>query len=75
MSEALNRGAGSSWRSSEALTMRWADQYGHVKVEVIPHYGPNPARLRDGTPIPVSIQRRVLAPDGRVLQDMTHPNV
>lgn len=74
MSQALNRGQGSSWRASEALTMRWADQYGHVHVQVVPHYGANPMRLPDGTPIPIAIRRKVTAPDGTVLQDSSHLN-
>jgi hypothetical protein len=70
----LNRGAGSPWRASESLTMLWAREHGSVRVDVWPVYGPNPARLADGTSVPRAVRRRVTAPDGTVLQDATHLN-
>jgi len=74
MTEALNRGAGSPWRASEERAIRWAVAHGHVTVHVEPIYDATPPRLSDQTPIPGAIRRVILAPDGTVLEDITHPN-
>jgi hypothetical protein len=74
MTEALNRGAGSPWRASEERAIRWAATHGHVTVHVEPLYDATPPRLSDQTPIPRAIRRVILAPDGTVLEDITHPN-
>jgi hypothetical protein len=74
MKPALNRGAGSPWRASEARTIKWAKQFGSVNVEVEPIYDARPPRLVDGTPIPKAIHRRVIAPDGQVLEDRSFLN-
>jgi hypothetical protein len=70
----LNRGEGSPWRAAEAETIRLADKYGSVTVEVTPVYDTNPPRLPNGTPIPKEINRKVIAPDGKVLLDISYPN-
>jgi hypothetical protein len=70
----LNRGEGSPWRAAEAETIRLADKYGSVMVEVTPIYDSNPLRLPNGTPIPKGIHRKVIAPDGKVLLDITYLN-
>ena len=70
----LNRGDGSPWRAAEEDTIRLADKYGSVTVEVTPIYDANPQRLPIGTPIPKGIHRKVVAPDGQVLQDLTFIN-
>jgi DNA/RNA endonuclease G (NUC1) len=70
----LNRLEGSPWRASEIDTMRWARQYESVTVLVEPIYDSEPDRLRDGTPIPKAVRRRVTAPDGTVLQDASFLN-
>ncbi|MET0399279.1 MAG: DNA/RNA non-specific endonuclease, partial [Longimicrobiaceae bacterium] len=74
MTEALNRGAGSAWRASEDRAIRWAATHGHVTVHVEPLYDATPPRLSDQTPIPRAIRRVIMAPDGTVLEDITHPN-
>ncbi len=74
MTEALNRGPGSPWRASEDRAIRWAVTHGHVTVHVEPIYDAAPPRLSDNTPIPGAIRRVVMAPDGTVLEDITHPN-
>lgn len=70
----LNRGEGSPWRAAEEDTIRLADEHGSVTVEVTPIYDANPQRLPNGTPIPKGIHRKVVAPDGQVLQDLTFIN-
>lgn len=70
----LNRGEGSPWRAAEANTIRMADIFGSVTVEVTPIYDANPQRLPNGTPIPKGIHRKVMAPNGLVLQDLTFIN-
>jgi hypothetical protein len=74
MEPSLNRGEGSPWRAAEMRTIDYADHYGGVEVEMIPEYGQNPRRLPSGTPIPSTVQRRVIAPDGTVLEDLTFDN-
>ncbi len=74
MTEALNRGPGSPWRASEDRAIRWAAAHGHVTVHVEPIYDATPPRLGDQTPIPSAIRRVIMAPDGTVLEDITHPN-
>ncbi|MEW5931769.1 MAG: DNA/RNA non-specific endonuclease, partial [Gemmatimonadota bacterium] len=74
MTEALNRGAGSPWRASEERAIQWAVRYGHVTVQVEPVYDATPPTLKDGTPIPKAIRRAITAPDGTVLEDITHLN-
>ncbi len=74
MTEALNRGPGSPWRASEERAIRWAVTHGHVTVHVEPLYDATPPRLSDNTPIPRAIRRVIMAPDGTVLEDITHPN-
>lgn len=65
----------SAWRQSEHRTVNeYAPRYGSVVVEIEPVYGANPRRLPDGTPIPVAVRRRVVAPDGTVLEDQSHLN-
>jgi hypothetical protein len=65
----------SAWRQSEHRTVNdYARRYGSVTVEVEPIYADKPKRLRDGTPIPTAVRRRVIAPDGTVLEDQTHLN-
>jgi DNA/RNA endonuclease G (NUC1) len=70
----LNRGAGSRWRLSEQATTNFARLHGRVRVVVEPSYAANPPRLRDGTPIPDTITRRVYAPDGTELLNETFDN-
>lgn len=70
----LNRGAGSPWRAAESRTMGYADRFGEVHVEVRPLYDANPQRLPNGMPIPSTVNRRVIAPDGAVLEDLTFNN-
>lgn len=70
----LNRGEGSPWRTAEEETIRLADEHGNVTVEVTPIYDANPPRLPNGTPIPKAIHRKVVTPDGQVLQDQTFLN-
>lgn len=70
----LNRGEGSPWRAAEAETIRLADKYGSVTVEIAPIYDSNPLRLPNGTPIPKGIHRKVIAPDGKILLDITYLN-
>lgn len=74
MTEKLNRGKGSTWRASETSTMKYAQDYGEVMVVIEPIYADNPPRLSDGTPIPHSIRRTIIAPDGRVLESFVHVN-
>ncbi|HEX6675490.1 MAG TPA: DNA/RNA non-specific endonuclease, partial [Actinomycetes bacterium] len=74
MTPELNRGAGSPWRAAERETVDLAREYGSVRVEVEPVYANDPARLRDGTPIPDTINRRVYAPDGTLLRDESFEN-
>ena len=74
MAPELNRGAGSPWRAAERATVELAREYGSVRVEVEPVYANDPARLRDGTPIPDTINRRVYAPDGTLLRDQSFDN-
>ncbi|MFM2052825.1 MAG: hypothetical protein RL456_862 [Pseudomonadota bacterium] len=70
----LNRGAGSPWRAAESRTIRYADKYGQVRVVVKPQYDAKPQRLPNGTPIPTTVNRRVIAPNGTVLEDITFNN-
>ncbi len=70
----LNRGEGSLWRAAEVETVRLADKYGTVTVEVTPVYEANPPRLPNGTPIPKEIHRKVIAPDGKILLDISYSN-
>ncbi len=74
MTEKANRGKGSPWRASEANTIGLADEHGSVTVEVEPHWDAKPKRLSDGTPIPSKITRRIIAPDGKVLEEVTVDN-
>jgi hypothetical protein len=69
MTPELNRGAGSPWREAEARTVELARERGSVRVEIEVHYAEHPPTLRDGTPIPDSFNRRVIAPDGTMLRD------
>jgi hypothetical protein len=73
MMETLNQGK--RWRTAEERSFRYATKLGSVIVEVEPIYPPKPDRLSDGTPIPVAIRRRVISPDGKVLEDRTYPNI
>lgn len=70
----LNRGAGSPWRASEQRAIDLAQQHGSVMVRNEPIYDANPPRLPDGTPIPRAVRRTITAPDGTVLEDITHLN-
>ena len=56
----------SGWQKGHLAkkTMKWANEYGGVEVKVEPVYEPNPPRLRDGTPIPKGITRRVTKLNG-----------
>ncbi|MFV8750117.1 DNA/RNA non-specific endonuclease [Nannocystaceae bacterium ST9] len=71
---ASNRGRGSPWRQSERNAMAWAQTFGSVDVHTEFIYAANPPRLADGTPIPLAIRRRITAPDGTVLEDISHLN-
>lgn len=75
MTRDLNRGPGSPWRAAERATCDLAKQHGSVRVEVEPRYARDPVRLRDGTPVPETISRRVYGPDGRLLRDDTFDNI
>ncbi|MGY4828758.1 eCIS core domain-containing protein [Sphaerotilaceae bacterium SBD11-9] len=70
----LNRGAGSPWRAAESRTITYASKYGQVRVLVEPKYDANPQRLPNKAPIPTTIRRTVIAPDGTVLEDITFNN-
>lgn len=70
----LNRGPGSPWRKAEQDTCVLASKHGAVRVEVEPRYAKDPPRLRDGTPIPETINRRVYGPDGTLLRDDSFRN-
>jgi hypothetical protein len=76
MTRELNEGinGASAWRQSEENTMKNANRFGHVIVEVTPIYNSNPLRLSDGTPIPRAITRTVKAPDGTILESVTYLN-
>ncbi len=69
MTPQLNRGAGSPWREAEAKTVDLAREKGWVRVEIEVHYAEQSPTLRDGTPIPDSFDRRVIAPDETVLRN------
>jgi DNA/RNA endonuclease G (NUC1) len=76
MGEQLNQGA---WRAAERRANAWAadtanNPDGYVLVEITPIYDSTPPRLRDGTPVPRAITRRVTMPDGRVLEEATWLN-
>jgi hypothetical protein len=74
MTPELNRGSGSPWRAAERATGDLARQHGSVRVEVEPVYTDNPPRLRDGTPVPETISRRVYGPDGTLLRGESFDN-
>jgi DNA/RNA non-specific endonuclease len=70
----LNRGAGSPWREAERATIDLAREHGRVHVEVEPKYAADPPRLRDGTPVPDTIERRVFGPEGTLLRNDVFAN-
>ena len=63
-----------SWRKAEVDTLREAEEYGSVLVNIQVIYGENPQRLRDGTPIPLAFVRRVARPDGQILSNKLYMN-
>jgi hypothetical protein len=75
MTEALNRGKGSPWRDSERRTfVEAAKRNEALVVEVEPIYAEKPPTLRDGTPIPRAVRRRVTTLSGEVVEDSSHLN-
>ncbi len=74
MTPELNRGAGSPWRAAESRTIALARLHGSVTVEVVPIYDEFPPRLRDGTPVPDAISRKVVGPGGEIIDSQTFPN-
>jgi DNA/RNA endonuclease G (NUC1) len=74
MTPTLNKGP--AWRAAETRTAQYALKEGYVTVEIEPIYDAKPKRLSDGTPIPSSFRRAIKSGlDGRVLEDLTFPNI